>query len=104
MDIAAAAKGLEALGSETRLEIFRLLVQAGRGGETVGEIQAALGIPASTLSHHCARLIQAGLITQERQGRNLICRANYDAMNALVTFLTRKCCSGLKIERADDAA
>jgi DNA-binding transcriptional ArsR family regulator len=104
MDIPTAAKGLEALGSATRLEIFRLLVKAGRGGAAVGDIQAALGIPASTLSHHCSRLIQAGLISQERQGRNLICRANYEAMNALVTFLTDKCCSGMKLERAGNAA
>lgn len=97
MDITTAAKGLEALGNPTRLEIFQLLVQAGRSGVTMGKLQRALDIPASTLSHHCARLIQAGLVRQERQGRNLICTANYEIMNALLTFLTQKCCAGLTL-------
>lgn len=71
----------------------------------MGRLQSALGIPASTLSHHCARLIQAGLVRQERQGRNLICTANYEAMNALLAFLTQKCCAGLTLsEHPGDAA
>jgi DNA-binding transcriptional ArsR family regulator len=104
MNIEAAAKSLEALGSTTRLEIFRLLVKAGRGGAAVGELQAALKIPASTLSHHCARLVQAGLITQERQGRNLICRAQYESIKHLLNFLTDKCCAGLERHADEDAA
>jgi DNA-binding transcriptional ArsR family regulator len=104
MNIESAAKSLEALGSTTRLEIFRLLVKAGHGGAAVGEIQAALGIPASTLSHHCSKLIQAGLITQERQGRNLICRAEFASMRKLLSFLTDKCCAGLDRQVNGDAA
>jgi DNA-binding transcriptional ArsR family regulator len=105
MNITSAAKGLEALGNPTRLEMFRLLVQAGRKGAAVGQLQSALGIPASTLSHHCARLIQAGLVRQERRGRYLICTANYEVMDALLTFLTKKCCAGLTLsERPGEAA
>ena len=95
LDVANAAACLEALGSPTRLEIYRLLVQAGPGGAVVGELQARLGIPASTLSHHLARLVRVGLIAQERQSRNLICRANYTRMNGLLAFLSDQCCEGL---------
>ena len=90
-----AAESLEALGNATRLEVFRLLVQAGEQGAPVGEIQKALGIPASTLSHHISRLMRVGLVTQERRSRVLICRANYDGMNDLLGFLTDNCCGGL---------
>jgi ArsR family transcriptional regulator len=95
MDAEIAARGLEALGSPTRLEIFRLLVRAGRGGAPVGAIQAKLEIPPSTLSHHIARLVKAGLVTQERQSRSLICRAEYAHMDALVGYLLDNCCEGL---------
>ena len=99
METSQAANCLEALGSPTRLEIYRLLVQAGPGGAVVGDLQARLGIPASTLSHHLARLVRVGLITQERHSRNLVCRASYDRMNGLLGFLSDHCCQGL-----DDAA
>jgi DNA-binding transcriptional ArsR family regulator len=84
---------MEALGNETRLAVFALLVPAGRGGLTVGEIQSRLGVPASTLSHHLSRLMQVDLVLQQRQGRKLICRANYPAMNGVLAFLTRNCCA-----------
>ena len=64
------ADTMEALGNETRLAVFTLLVPAGRGGLTVGGIQRRLGVPASTLSHHLSRLIQVDLVKQERQGRS----------------------------------
>jgi DNA-binding transcriptional ArsR family regulator len=89
-----AALGLEALGSPTRLEIFRLLVRAGEDGAAVGAIQAKLKVPASTLSHHIARLVNAGLVTQERRSRSLICRAEYAHMGALVAYLRQNCCEG----------
>jgi DNA-binding transcriptional ArsR family regulator len=95
MDTEIAASGLEALGSPTRLEIFRLLVRAGHGGAAVGAIQAKLKVPPSTLSHHIARLVKAGLVTQERQSRSLICRAEYAHMDALVAYLLHNCCEGL---------
>ena len=96
MDTNVAATCLEALGSPTRLEIYRLLVQAGPGGAVVGDLQGRLGIPASTLSHHLSRLLRVGLISQERHSRNLVCRANYPHMRALVAYLSDNCCEGLE--------
>jgi len=92
-----AAARLEALGNPTRLEIFRLLVRAGHAGAPVGQLQQALGIPASTLSHHLAKLVRVGLVRQERQSRTLLCHAEYAQMNALLAYLTDKCCKGLQI-------
>src|SRR3954466_6150359 len=92
MNIEQAAKQLEALGSPTRLQVYRTLVRAGHSGLPVGRLQEKLGIPASTLSHHLHRLILTGLVTQERQATTLICRANYPAMDALIGFLVDECC------------
>jgi DNA-binding transcriptional ArsR family regulator len=103
MDTDVAARCLDALGSATRLEIYRLLVQVGPGGAVVGDLQARLGIPASTLSHHLSRLVQVGLISQERQSRNLVCRANYAHMNALLAYLSDNCCEGLEMGACDAA-
>ena len=91
-ELQPVAKALEALGNETRLAVFTLLVPAGRSGLAVGDIQERLAIPASTLSHHISRLIQVDLVEQERQGRKLICRANYRRMEDVLSFLTRNCC------------
>src|SRR5215204_6124817 len=74
MNIEQAAKQLEALGSPTRLEVYRTLVRAGHAGLPVGLLQEKLGIPASTLSHHLHRLILTGLVTQEWQATTLISR------------------------------
>jgi DNA-binding transcriptional ArsR family regulator len=95
MDTRVAARGLEALGSETRLKVFRLLVRAGEEGAVVGRLQARLGIPSSTLSHHLAHLVKEGLVTQERRGRSLVCRAGYDKMQGLLDYLVKNCCEGL---------
>ncbi|SEB84757.1 transcriptional regulator, ArsR family [Rhizobiales bacterium GAS191] len=105
MKLEKAAKQLEALGSPTRLQAYRLLVRAGEAGLPVGRLQERLGIAASTLSHHLHRLIMTGLVTQERQATTLICRANYPAMDALLGFLSDECCadalpSGLEAGRA----
>jgi len=89
-----AAKCLSELGSSTRLSVFRLLVKAGPDGMVVGDIQRRLNIPASTLSHHIARLTWAGLIKQHRQGRRLHCVTAPGIMDDLVTFLTAECCTG----------
>src|SRR5829696_8908325 len=93
MKLEQAAKQLEALGSPTRLEVYRILVRAGHNGLPVSRVQEKLGIPASTLSHHLHRLILTGLVTQERQATTLICRANYPAMNALLGFMREECCA-----------
>lgn len=92
MKLEAAARQLESLGNPTRLKVYRALVRAGDDGLPVGRLQDKIGIAASTLSHHLARLIATGLVTQERQGTTLICRAQYPAMNDLVGFLVNECC------------
>ena len=92
MKIDDAASRLEALGNPTRLQIYRALVKAGEPGMAVGKLQAKLGLPASTLSHHLKTLVFVSLITQERQTTTLICRANYEVMRGLVDFLVDECC------------
>ena len=86
---------LEALGNMTRLAIFRLLVRAGDEGLAVGDIQRRLAVPASTLSHHLQRLSHVGLMSQERRGRVLVCRADFAAIDGVVAYLTEECCSGV---------
>jgi ArsR family transcriptional regulator len=92
MKLELAAGQLEALGSPVRLKIYRALVRAGDGGLPCASLQAKVGLAASTLSHHIRQLKEAGLISQERQGTTLICRASYPAMNALVGYLVDECC------------
>ena len=94
MEMEATIAALGALAQEHRLALFRLLVQAGNDGMAAGAIAERLGVPNSSLSFHLAQLHKAGLITQERQHRSLIYRANYPTMNALVGYLTENCCSG----------
>jgi DNA-binding transcriptional ArsR family regulator len=95
LDLGAAARRLESLGNATRLEIFQLLVKAGPDGLAVGDIQRALLVPASTLSHHVAHLVREQMVTQVKEGRVLRCRANFTQMNALLRFLTEECCTGV---------
>lgn len=75
-----------------RLAIYRELIKAANQGVPVGEVQEALGIPHSTLSHHLHRLMQVGLITQRREGRTLFCSAECDALTEVIQFLTEECC------------
>ncbi len=89
-----AVLSLAALAQETRLEIFRLLVQAGSDGLPAGRIGEQLSLPGATLSFHLNQLKHAGLITFHREGRSLIYRAHYDAMNDLIAYLTENCCEG----------
>ncbi|MAO91225.1 MAG: transcriptional regulator [Rhodospirillales bacterium] len=92
-DLDETAACLEALGNPTRLAMFRLLVRAGDVGKSVGEIQASLSIPASTLSHHLKHLELVGLVSRHREGTTHTCRADYGTMNWLLTFLTEECCA-----------
>ena len=92
MKLDDVAARLEALGNPTRLKIYRALVRAGDNGLSVGRLQTRLDAAASTLSHHLKTLLVVGLISQERQGTTLICRANYDLMRGLVEFLVDECC------------
>ena len=93
MQIESAAKKLAELGHKTRLEIFRYLVKGGHSGVPVGEIQGALGIPGSTLSHHISKLVNAGLVKQRREGRTLFCTAQYEELDGLIGFLKEECCA-----------
>ena len=87
-------RSLAALAQQVRLRVFRALVVAGQEGLTPGILSEQLGIAPNTLSFHLKELAHAGLVTQERQGRNLIYRAAYQAMNALLAYLTENCCQG----------
>lgn len=94
MDRLAAVASLGALAQETRLEIFRLLVQAGSDGLPAGQIGVRLDLPPATLSFHLNQLRHAGLISCRREGRSLFYAAEYAAMNSLVDYLTENCCQG----------
>lgn len=85
---------LAALAQETRLDIFRLLVEVGPEGRAVGRIGEALGLPSATLSFHLKELKHAGLVTVQREGRSLIYGANFATMTSLIDYLTSHCCAG----------
>ncbi|WAT17328.1 metalloregulator ArsR/SmtB family transcription factor [Aurantiacibacter sp. MUD11] len=85
---------LSALAQDSRLDVFRLLVEAGPDGLAAGEIARRLGLPNSSLSFHLAQLQQGGLIAQRRDGRSLIYSADFACMDALIGFLTANCCQG----------
>lgn len=85
---------LKALAQDSRLAVYRLLVQAGPEGLAVGEIAAHLRLPGATLTNHLHILRHAGLVRDEREGRVIRCRADYPHMNALLGFLTENCCAG----------
>ena len=89
-----AIRALAALAQETRLALFRLLVEQGPAGLTPGRIAAVLDVPPATLSFHLKELAHADLVSQERNGRHLIYRASFEQMNALLSYLTAHCCQG----------
>ncbi len=95
MDESAAVTALAALGHPHRLRIFRLLVRAGAPGLRFGDIQRHLDVPASTLAHHLDALARAGLIRQERHGREVRSRVEYSRTNALLAYLQEACCAGV---------
>jgi len=94
MEEAAVVRSLAALAQPHRLKVFRALVVAGAGGMTPGVMSEGAGIPPATLSFHLKELMNAGLVTQERQGRSLVYRASFDHMSALLSYLTENCCAG----------
>jgi DNA-binding transcriptional ArsR family regulator len=103
MDEEAVVRSLAALAQASRLRVFRALVVAGPEGLTPGALCEALEVPGTRLSFHLKELTHAGLISQERQGRNLVYRASFDRMNALLAYLTDNCCQGLPCT-VDDGA
>ena len=94
MEEADVVRSLAALAQAMRLQVFRRLVVSGPEGMTPGLLAEQLDVPAATLSFHLKELMNAGLVTQERAGRNLIYRAAFDRMNALLAYLTANCCQG----------
>lgn len=85
---------LAELGNPHRLSIFRYLVKAGKEGAIVGEIQSALQIPGSTLNHHLTKMVHAGLIKQEKNGRMIRCIPIYERLDMIIAFLQSECCMG----------
>ncbi len=98
MNEKTAVVSLAALAQGMRLRVFRALVGAGPQGLTPGALAATLGVPASTLSFHLKELMHAGLVSQQRDGRNLIYRPSIEQMNALLEYLTAHCCQGAACE------
>ena len=94
METNDAVAALAALAQESRLDTFRLLVQAGPEGMQAGRIAAALGVPPNTLTFHFDRLRMAGLVSVRREGRAMIYTAHFTTMNALLAYLTENCCGG----------
>jgi ArsR family transcriptional regulator len=94
MEKVDAVAALAGLAQETRLDIFRLLVQAGTEGVPAGQIAGRLKLPSATLSFHLSQLRHARLVTFRRESRSLIYAAEYAAMNELLAYLTENCCQG----------
>jgi len=94
MKITAAVDALAALAQESRLSVFRLLVQAGKNGLAAGVLGEKLGIPPATLSFHLKGLTHAKLIKSRSEGRYVIYTANYAEMDRLIAYLTEHCCAG----------
>ncbi len=94
MNEQAVVRSLAALAQDVRLRVFRALIVAGEEGLTPGAISEQLGVASNTLSFHLKELSHAGLVSQERQGRNLVYRASFQTMNDLLAYLTENCCQG----------
>lgn len=92
IEIEQAAQAFSAMGSEPRLQVLLCLVRAGHAGLLVGDIQARTGIPASTLNHHLKFMVAAGLLDQEKQGRTIVNRANFDFLQTVGGFIVSECC------------
>jgi DNA-binding transcriptional ArsR family regulator len=94
MESTDAVSALSALAQDTRLALFRMLVEAGPAGLAAGEMGERLGVPPATLSFHLTQLSHAGLVTSVRYGRSIVYAADFAAMRGLVDFLTENCCQG----------
>ena len=110
MNASQAIAGLAALAHDTRLAVFRLLVQRGRDGLPAGVIAQNLGLPPSSLTFHLQQLANAGLVSQRRISRQIIYATDFSAMNALMAYLTENCCGGIasfvptRTSSADDSS
>jgi DNA-binding transcriptional ArsR family regulator len=95
MEKSIAVAALAALAQENRLDVFRLLVEAGPEGMPAGEVASALDLAPNTLTFHFDRLRMAGLVTVRREGRSMIYGARFQTMNTLIAYLTENCCGGV---------
>ena len=103
-DLTLAASRFAALGSEQRLSVLRTLVRAGPDGLSIGDLGQRTGVTGSTLTHHMKILASAGLVSQERQGRSIICAAvAYDELHELSRFLLTECCADSQTDASADA-
>lgn len=98
METSNAVAALAALAQDSRLAIFRLLVQAGPAGLAAGKISEAIGIPPSSLSFHLKELTHANMVSSRQEGRFVIYEANFSTITALVAFLSENCCGGQPCE------
>jgi ArsR family transcriptional regulator, arsenate/arsenite/antimonite-responsive transcriptional repressor len=94
METSHAVAALSALAQDNRLDIFRLLVRTGHEGMPAGRVAEELDLAPNTLTFHFDRLRLAGLVSVRREGRSMIYAARYEAMNALLAYLTENCCRG----------
>ena len=94
MEIQSVLNAFGALSQESRLKVFRLLVQRGKPGLAAGTIAAQLNITPATMSHHLEQLSLAGLLSSRREGRSIIYSANYNTIQNLINFLLENCCEG----------
>jgi DNA-binding transcriptional ArsR family regulator len=94
METSKAVAALAALAQDNRLDIFRLLVQAGPDGMAAGQVAEKLGLAPNTLTFHFDRLRFSGLVNVRRDGRSMIYAARFEVMNDLIAFLTENCCQG----------
>jgi ArsR family transcriptional regulator len=104
LDEMSALKALAALAQAQRLRTFRALVVVGPEGLTPGTIAEQLQVTPSALSFHLKELVYSGLVNSEPRGRNLIYRANFEQMSALMSYMTQHCCQGQACELASDAS
>jgi DNA-binding transcriptional ArsR family regulator len=98
LNVKLAAKGYASIGSESRLALLLLLVQAGNSGMTISELGSELKMPASTLAHHLRQLVTAGMVIQEKQGREVVNTAHFDNLEELGNFLLLECCKNEKLK------
>jgi ArsR family transcriptional regulator, arsenate/arsenite/antimonite-responsive transcriptional repressor len=104
MEKAQAVAALAALAQDNRLDVFRLLVQAGPDGLSAGQVATALGLAPNTLTFHFDRLRHADLVTCRRAGRSIIYAARFDSMRALLAYLSENCCQGAESCAPDTCA
>lgn len=97
MDISIYAARFAALGHAHRLQLFQSLVQSGDQGLAVGELQAVLGLAPSTLAFHLRELVDAGLVTQQKDGRSVRSYANFKALDEVMQFVRKDCCKGVAL-------